>query len=145
MLAHLADALQRFVSSVTADERGEGFFARVESVEFDKFPDIEPILTGLLRITVAASRGMQLQRDHVLGRGSALSLSDSGIRAQFGEGGIIDQHQVDAGRADFPLELGESIALGEAAVSVTSEQFLLFGSAGGEHEKIQIHGHALMT
>ena len=65
-MAHLADALQCFISSVAADQRGEGFFVRVESVEFDKFPDIEPILAGFLRIAVAASRGMQLQRDQVL-------------------------------------------------------------------------------
>ena len=144
-MAHLADALQRFVSSVTADQRSEGFFVRVESVEFDNFPDIEPILADFLRIAVAALRGMQLQRDHVLGRGRALALSDNGIRVQFSEGSIIDQHQVDAGPADFPFELGESVALGEAAVSVSVEQFLPAGLVGSEHEKVEVHGHALVA
>ena len=108
-MAHLADALQRFVSSVTADQKSEGFFVRVESVEFGKFPDIEPILADFLRIAVAALRGMQLQRDHVLGRGRALALCDNGIRVQFGEGSISDQHQFDAGPADFPSNWAKAL------------------------------------
>jgi hypothetical protein len=42
---------------LVGDPAGRVLQGAVEDREFDRFPDIEPVLTGFLRITVAASRG----------------------------------------------------------------------------------------
>jgi hypothetical protein len=41
--------------------------------------------------------------------------------------------------------LGESVALGEAAVTVSVEQLLPAGLVGSELEKVEVHGHALVA
>jgi hypothetical protein len=72
-------------------------------VEFDKFADVDPVLVGFVRIAVAASYGMQFQRNHTLGW-----------------------------RRAFAFELGKSFTFGKTAVAVEAEQLLPSGFFRGE-------------